>query len=59
LKVYNLLGQEVAVIAEKEFSSGVHSVIFDASNLASGLYFYKIKAKDTGVVLTKKMTLIK
>jgi len=59
LKVYNLLGQEVALLAEKEFYAGMHSVTFDASHLSSGLYFYKIEAKDTGVVLTKKMTLIK
>jgi xylan 1,4-beta-xylosidase len=59
LKVYNLLGQEVAVLAEKELSAGMHSVKFDASHLANGIYFYTIKAKDTGVVLTKKMTLIK
>jgi len=59
LKVYNLLGQEVAVPAEKEFSAGVHSVTFDASHLAGGMYLYKIKAKDIGVVLTKKMILIR
>jgi xylan 1,4-beta-xylosidase len=59
LKVYNLLGQEVAVLAEREFSAGMHSVIFDASHLANGIYFYTIKAKDTGFVETKKMTLIK
>jgi len=59
LKVYNLLGQEVAVLAEKEFSAGMHSVTFDASHLASGMYFYKIKAKDTDVVVTKKMILIR
>jgi xylan 1,4-beta-xylosidase len=59
LKVYNILGQEVAVLAEKEYSAGVHSVTFDASHLASGMYFYKIKAKDTDVKVTKKMILIR
>jgi xylan 1,4-beta-xylosidase len=59
LKVYNLLGQEVAVLAEKEFSRGMHSVIFDASNLTNGMYFFKIKAKDTDVDMTKKMILIR
>jgi hypothetical protein len=57
LKVYNLLGQEVAVIAEKEYSSGVHSVIFDASNLASGIYFYTLKAGD--LIDTRRMHIIK
>jgi len=37
----------------------VHSVTFDASHLAGGMYLYKIKAKDIGVVLTKKMILIR
>ncbi len=59
LKVYNLLGQEVAVLAEKEYSRGMHSVTFDASGLANGTYFCEIKAKDTGISMTKKMTLIR
>jgi xylan 1,4-beta-xylosidase len=59
LKVYNLLGQEVAVIAEREFSSGVHSVTFDASYLPCGMYLYRMKAKDTACALTKKFILIK
>jgi xylan 1,4-beta-xylosidase len=59
IKAYNLIGQEVAVIAEKEFSAGIHSVKFDASNLSSGLYFYKIEAKDSNFSETKKMILIK
>jgi xylan 1,4-beta-xylosidase len=59
LKVYNLLGQEVAVIAEREFPSGVHSVTFDASHLPCGMYLYKIKVKDTDFADTKKMILVK
>jgi xylan 1,4-beta-xylosidase len=59
VKAYNLIGQEVAVIAEKEFSAGIHSVRFDASNLSSGLYFYKIEAKDSNFSETKKMILIR
>ena len=59
LKVYNLLGEEVAELAGKEFSAGVHSVIFDASHLASGIYFYTLRARDTDFVGTKKMVVIK
>ena len=59
VKAYNLIGQEVAVIAEKEFSAGIHSVKFDASNLSSGMYFYKIEAKDSNFSETKKMILIR
>jgi xylan 1,4-beta-xylosidase len=59
LKVYNLLGEEVGELAGKEFSAGWHSVIFDASHLASGIYFYTLRAKDTDFVGTKKMLLIR
>jgi len=59
LKVYNILGQEVAVLAEKAFSAGAHSVPFEASNLAGGMYFYKINARDTDFTETKKMILVR
>lgn len=42
LKVYNLLGQQVAVIAEGYFRAGEHSFRFDASRLPSGIYFYTL-----------------
>jgi len=57
LVVHNLLGQEVAVIAEKEYSAGVHSVTFDASNLANGIYFYTLRTG--GFIDTKKMYIIR
>jgi hypothetical protein len=59
LKVYNLLGQEVAVLAEKEYSAGMHTVTFDASRLPCGMYFYAIKVGDTAVTGTKKMILVR
>jgi hypothetical protein len=57
--VYNLLGQEVAVLAEKEYPAGVHSVTFDASHLPCGMYFYALREKDIGVAVTKKMILMR
>jgi len=57
LVVNNLLGQEVAVITEKEFSAGLHSVTFDASNLANGIYFYTLRAG--GFIDTKKMFIMR
>lgn len=58
IKIYNALGEEVAVLVNNEWkSTGRYSVKFDGSNLASGIYFYHIEAgtfKDT-----KKMVLIK
>jgi xylan 1,4-beta-xylosidase len=57
LKVYNILGQEIVELAGREFLTGRYSVLFNASHLASGIYFYTLKAK--GFLKTKKMFIIK
>ena len=57
LSVYNILGEEVAVLVNHQLSSGIHSVIFDASNLSSGIYFYRITAKN--FISVKKMMLLR
>lgn len=57
LKVYNVLGQEVATLVNEELSIGNHSVSFDASGLATGLYIYTIKAGKFAAV--KKMLFVK
>jgi len=57
LVVHNLLGQEVGIITEKEFSVGTHSVTFDASYLANGIYFYTLKTG--GFINTKKMFIMR
>lgn len=46
LKVYNSLGREVQTIADGQFDAGVHAVSWNASNLPSGTYFYRLKAGD-------------
>jgi hypothetical protein len=57
LTIYNALGKEVAVAADDYYSAGSHSVYFNASDLPSGVYFYRI---ETGSFAeTKKMTLLK
>ena len=43
LKVYNSLGEEIAELGGREYSAGQHIVKFNASNLASGVYFYTIR----------------
>jgi endo-1,4-beta-xylanase len=57
LKVYNYLGQEVADLAGKEYSAGRHFVTFNAAGLASGIYYYAIKAGSFTMV--QKMVLQK
>ncbi len=65
LKVYNLLGQEVATLLNNEnIEEGLQSVEFDASNLPSGVYLYKITGQEIGgnaksFQSTKKMVLLK
>ena len=57
LKVFNILGQEVATLINDFQTAGTHSVNFDASKLSSGIYLYKIDSN--GFTQTKKMMLIK
>jgi Secretion system C-terminal sorting domain len=57
LKIYDLTGQEVAVLVNEVKEAGTHELNFDASNLASGVYFYIMIAGDFSSV--KKMNLLK
>ena len=61
LKVYDLLGQEVATIVDGLRQAGYYEENFQASGLASGIYFYRIKVKDAQNVFvdTKKMVLLR
>ncbi len=57
LTVYNVLGQQVAVLVNDILEAGVHTINFNASELNSGIYIYKLEAGS--LVQTRKMTLIK
>ena len=57
LTVYNVLGQQIAVLVNGFMKSGNHTVDFNAAGLNSGLYFYKLESNGTSLV--KKMMLIK
>ena len=62
LKVYNLLGKEILTVVEKNQQTGFYEYTFNAGDLSSGIYFYKLSAvnfagKET--VQTRKMTLIR
>ena len=57
LVVYDIIGREVVTLVNEVKQPGNYSVSFDASNLASGVYFYRMAAGDFTDV--KKMVLIK
>ncbi len=56
-KIFDILGKEIATIVNKEQGQGNYSIDFDASNLASGVYLYKLQTGQ--FVSTKKMLLMK
>lgn len=57
LKIYNVLGMEVATLVNQQQTSGQYEASFDASRLASGIYFYTLET--SGVSISKKMMLLK
>ena len=57
LKVFNVLGKEVATLVNGQNDAGNHKVEFDATSLNSGVYFYRIESRN--FVETKKLVLLK
>jgi len=57
LSVYDLLGREVAAVADDVLPAGSHSVLFSAGQLPSGTYFYRLQSP--GGVMTRKMSLVR
>jgi hypothetical protein len=57
VSVFNLLGQEVATLFDGRKDAGVHDLQFDAANLTSGIYLYRVEAGD--MVAMKRMVLMK
>jgi len=57
LKVYDVLGKEIATLVNEEKPAGNYEVEFDSSELTSGIYFYRLQAGS--FVETKKMILLK
>lgn len=57
LTVYNAIGQRIMTLVDRQKDAGSHSVTFDASEFASGLYLYRIQAADFDK--TRKMMLVK
>ena len=64
LIVYNLLGEEVARIVDEVQQAGNYKISWDASNISSGIYFYKLQVRQPGgrasdFTQTRKMVLLK
>ena len=57
LKVYDVLGNEIAALVNKEKPAGSYEVEFNATSLPSGVYFYTIRTNE--FIETKKMVLMK
>ena len=57
MKIYDILGNEVATLVNEQQSPGSHEVIFDANGLSSGVYIYRLET--SGFVDTKKMILLR
>jgi hypothetical protein len=57
LKVFNLLGQEVATLVNQDQTRGNYVALFEANKLATGVYFYRLEAGKFAE--TKKMLLMK
>lgn len=57
IKVFDMAGREVAILAHEIQAAGSHSIVFDAPTLTSGVYFYTLQAD--GFTATKKMMLVK
>jgi hypothetical protein len=55
--VYDILGREITTLVNDEKPVGSYEILFDASNLPSGIYFYRLQAGD--YIETKKMVLMK
>jgi hypothetical protein len=57
LEVFSINGQQVATLASERMSAGTHQLRFDAGNLASGVYLYRLQTPTESI--TRKMTLLK
>ncbi len=57
LKIYNTIGQKVAVLVNKRQEAGMYNVSFNAASLSSGIYFYSIRTDEN--ISVKKMMLLR
>jgi len=58
LSIYNTLGQKVAKLVSEKQSAGTYKLEWDASDFASGVYYYQLRTSE-GFVQTKKLILLR
>ncbi|HMQ78530.1 MAG TPA: T9SS type A sorting domain-containing protein [Ignavibacteria bacterium] len=58
IKVYDITGREVITLLDEIRAADYYTVVFDGSNIASGVYFYSINARGDGISFTKTMKMI-
>ena len=57
LKVFDVLGREVATLVDQTLAPGTHDVVFEANDLSTGVYFYRLQAGE--FVQTRKLTVMR
>jgi pectate lyase len=57
LKIFNVLGQEIATLVDQEQNPGYYSVVWNAGEIAGGVYFYQLRAGE--FIMTKQLVLVK
>jgi hypothetical protein len=57
LRVFDVLGREVAVLLDEVLSAGKHTHQWNAGNISSGVYYYRLQARS--IVETKKLVLLR
>jgi len=57
LKIFDMLGREVATLVNESMAAGVHKITFDARALTSGVYFYRLEAE--GFIQTRRLMFLK
>jgi len=57
ISVYNIIGEQIAELTSREYQAGTHSVSFEAGDIPTGMYLYRLETPN--FIETKKMVLLK
>ncbi len=58
MKIYDIIGREITILVNEKLKAGKYEMDFDANNLPSGIYFYKLSVDDLQFAV-KRMVLLK